>query len=247
MLYNMKVITWLQDNREWVFSGIGIFVIGLIRVLFKRGRSTDDTSTQNSFVNQSPSITQSPVVNINVAPNEAQIAPVIPPRSSRQAPLFALPPLETVRNVAHISGLPEDITAKVCIARFKMDGVLPAQIQNRFEASINFIEKRNASGLPFDSRAGRVNRAHWLRNNDGIQELILVIEADSALFVAKALDHSEAPGRQNLIELDLINSRLIAKVTLTDLNDGKRWHIEYAITYDPNIRSLHVWQTQGLH
>lgn len=36
----MDFISWLYDNMQWVFSGIGIAVIGFIGWIFKRNNST---------------------------------------------------------------------------------------------------------------------------------------------------------------------------------------------------------------
>lgn len=47
------VIDWLVDNRKWVFSGVGVFVIGLIISIVKRKKNSDgDKITTHG--NQSP-------------------------------------------------------------------------------------------------------------------------------------------------------------------------------------------------
>ncbi|WP_133405765.1 hypothetical protein [Parashewanella tropica] len=38
---------WIMDNKEWVFSGIGVFIFSLIATFFLRRKSTI-TQTQKS-------------------------------------------------------------------------------------------------------------------------------------------------------------------------------------------------------
>lgn len=243
------IIAWFEKNKDWVFSGIGVSAIGLIGSFFKRSKSTDKGSTQNASITQSPSVTQAPVINItnNAIPDERLNPPVTKPRPTDQPSLFAVSPLVEKRDVRFISGLSEDATAQVCIARFKLHGGSAGRIQDRFEASIEYVERLTASGMPYESRPGHVNQAQWLSPNDDIQELILVIQSDSAFFAAKAVNNTRLPGRSNLVELDLVGDRFFASVTLTDLTNGKKWRAEYFLTFDPYTKILTVRQTTNLH
>jgi plastocyanin domain-containing protein len=33
---NHRLMEWILDNKEWIFSGIGVFIIGLIIAFFSR-------------------------------------------------------------------------------------------------------------------------------------------------------------------------------------------------------------------
>ena len=249
-MYDMRdITTWMGNNKEWVFSGIGVFVIGLIGGFFKLFRSTDKGGTHNASITQSPSVTQTPVINItnNAVPNGTPQPLVAKPRPTNQASLFAVNPLVVTRDIRFVSGLSEDATAQVCVARFKMHDRLVGRIQDRFEGSIEYVERLSASGMPYERRPGHVNLAQWLSPSNDIQELILVIQSDSAFFAAKQIDGTGLPGSLNLVELDLVGNRFFASVTLTDLTNGQKLRAEYFLTFDPYIKTLTVRQTTNLH
>ena len=242
------MIAWLLNNKEWIFSGIGVFILsGIIALIFRRGSSGNNTVTQIPSIMQTPAVTQAPVLNINVSPHEASSTPVSTSSPSNKSPLFALNPLVVTRNVSFVSGRQEDKTAQVCIARFKITDGLSSPIQSRFEASIDYVERLSASGMPYQSRAAHINQGQWLRPVNDVQELILAIEGDSTLFAPRAVDKSESPGQQNLVELELTGSRPFATVALTDLANGRTFHMEYELAYDRDTRTLQVRQTRGLH
>lgn len=44
----MGAISWVMDNKEWVFSGIGIFVLGLIFVKSKYSIKQNQKGGDNS-------------------------------------------------------------------------------------------------------------------------------------------------------------------------------------------------------
>src|SRR5580692_378722 len=60
---------WLNQNKEWVFSGAGITALGVIWWAISKLGSKREPATSPS-VNQSPSITVSPT--IHVTPSQAQ-------------------------------------------------------------------------------------------------------------------------------------------------------------------------------
>lgn len=60
-----KILEWLCDNKEWVFSGIGVTVLSVVFCLFKK-RSTGISNHQSSSFNIGSHITQ---VNGNCTDN----------------------------------------------------------------------------------------------------------------------------------------------------------------------------------
>lgn len=253
------MLDWLLKNKEWVFSGIGALIIGLIgtffKPLFKLGQPTDDTVTRNPVVAQSPAVTQTPsisqapVVNItnNVIPNEPPKTPAFTPHPTNQAPLFALNPIAGKRDLMVVTGSIGDEEAEVCLARFKMHDGTIGWIPDRFEVSINYVERLSASGFPYDHPAGHVNQARWLEVNNQVHELILIMRRGSLLYAVNGLEdydgHFEGDG--SLIQLDNISSRPFVTATLTDTTNGQRWRAEFVI--ESNINgALTVRQTEGL-
>lgn len=43
----MAIWDWIVQNKEWVFSGIGVFILGLAIALFRRKKSTSETHHEN--------------------------------------------------------------------------------------------------------------------------------------------------------------------------------------------------------
>ncbi len=42
-------MNWILDNKEWVFSGIGVFVLGIVGSwLYRRSRASSINQTQTS-------------------------------------------------------------------------------------------------------------------------------------------------------------------------------------------------------
>jgi len=235
------ILVWFSDNKEWVFSGIGVSaVVGLVAISYKVFRSTGEGVTRNNVVTQSPSLTQSPVVNIT---NNA--APPAPSRNSipkpvNEAPLFSINPIAVERSIQLFdAGIDDYTTVMVCIARFKMRRDLQTPMQSRFEVSIDYVEKLSASGMPYENRVAHINQAQWLPPSNGVHELLLAVESGHRLYAVSATDDRWA-------ELDLQQDRPFATVILTDLTDGRKWECVYALTYHPHSCSLAVRQIVDL-
>ena len=47
--YIFKVIKWLCENKEWIFSGIGLTVISIIGYFFKKKKSITGSNISSSF------------------------------------------------------------------------------------------------------------------------------------------------------------------------------------------------------
>lgn len=60
-----KILEWLCDNKEWVFSGIGVTVLSFVLCLFKK-RNKNTGNYQSSSFNIGSHITQ---VNGNYTEN----------------------------------------------------------------------------------------------------------------------------------------------------------------------------------
>jgi len=239
------IITWLGDNREWVFSGIGVFAVGLVGAIFRFGRSVDKETSNNLSLVQSPTVNQAPVVNINnqAAPTPPKSARIVTPKV--QAPIFALNPVVVTRNVEFIDPkLSDDGMAEVCIARFRFRQGQQGTMQGRFEASIDYVENLRASGMPYESRAGHINRAQWLPPNNGEGELLLLVERNYLLYAVNAVEQSTY--RDRVVELELHSVRPFVAVTLTDLTNGQKWQIKFQITYDPRLHNLAVREISSL-
>jgi hypothetical protein len=77
------MLTWLAQNKEWVFSGVGIAVISvavwLVRKLISRSRVEALAVTQSPAISMSPSITQSPSITVSPTFNNSV---VVPPNNS---------------------------------------------------------------------------------------------------------------------------------------------------------------------
>lgn len=58
-----KLVTWVNDNKEWLFSGVGAVVAGWVVRLFAKNKSTSSTQTIRSGDN-SINITAGRDVNI---------------------------------------------------------------------------------------------------------------------------------------------------------------------------------------
>ena len=37
--FNTHDMKWIIDNKEWIFSGIGVFILGLVLALFKNHKT----------------------------------------------------------------------------------------------------------------------------------------------------------------------------------------------------------------
>jgi hypothetical protein len=80
---------WLTQNKQWVFSGIGLTVLGLIWWVLKWfGSQSEPATSPANTVTQSPSLTQSP--SITVSPTIHVTHPQ-PPQTPRQQPRPAIP------------------------------------------------------------------------------------------------------------------------------------------------------------
>jgi hypothetical protein len=75
--------TWLAQNKEWVFSGAGLTVIGLgiwiVRRLFPRPPVGAPHVTQSPTITVAPSVTQSPTITVAPTFNNSV---VVPPNNS---------------------------------------------------------------------------------------------------------------------------------------------------------------------
>lgn len=49
MEYFDKIIKWLYDNKEWIFSGIGLTGISFIGYFFKKKKSNTGNHMSSSF------------------------------------------------------------------------------------------------------------------------------------------------------------------------------------------------------
>jgi hypothetical protein len=254
-MYEMKdIITWLENNKEWVFSGIGVAALGLFGMIFKP-RSTAKALTQLPSVAQSPSVSQAPVVNITTnvdagsKPPEPTATPeATNPTKANQAPFFALNPLAVARDLVIVTGASNDEAVEVCVARFKMHDGMTDWIPIRFEASIDYVERLSASGFPYEHRAGHINQARWLTSSNDVHELILIAKRYSIPYAVTAVDDEESfrCGDGSLVQLDLVSSCLFATVTLIDITSGQKWEAEYEIAFNPG-GALAVRQTGNLH
>src|SRR4051794_1517361 len=132
------IIAWLENNKEWAFSGIGLSALGLMGALAKRFLSRDKGKSLEISVAQNPSVTQAPVVNTSPAVTQAPVVNITNTvvragnpqphangtRCVIQAPLFALNPLAVTRDLIRVAGSSSDDVVECCVARFKMhDGV----------------------------------------------------------------------------------------------------------------------------
>jgi hypothetical protein len=86
--------TWIAQNKEWVFSGIGVAFLSVLWLLLRRIFSGPPTT--NNTVTQSPSIVVSPTINVpgNFPNHSSYVAPL---RSAEQIEaerptLYTLPP-----------------------------------------------------------------------------------------------------------------------------------------------------------
>ena len=51
----MKIIwNWLLDNKEWIFSGFGVFLLGLVLAYFRRKKKTEQGDTITTHGDLSP-------------------------------------------------------------------------------------------------------------------------------------------------------------------------------------------------
>jgi hypothetical protein len=72
---------WLNQNKQWVFSGIGVAALGPIWWMWKRFLRREPATSPGNTVTQTPNLTQSPTININVPqPHTSQ-----PPEQPRPA------------------------------------------------------------------------------------------------------------------------------------------------------------------
>jgi hypothetical protein len=241
------IIAWLENNREWVFSGVGVVAIsGFYTLFFRHSRSDAEKVKQNATLTQSPNVTQAPIVNItnNVeALNKSQphVAIAIPKS------LFALNPQVALRDLMAVTGSSLDDAVEVCVARFKLHDGAVGWIPQRFEVSVNYIERLSASGFPYEHHAGHVNQARWLEENNGVHELILILNRSSIWYAVSDSTHvdSWAEGEGSLLQLNTVSTKTFATVTLTDTTNGEKWRAEYAIEFSGN-GSLTVRETSVL-
>jgi hypothetical protein len=241
------MLDWIVKNKEWIFSGVGVAVLGVTAQILKlRKRSTDDRPVQKLSIAQAPTITQAPVLNITnqvTSPAASKPIPVASPKP--QAPIFGLNPIVVVRDIQFIDPeLSDDGTAKVCIARFRLRGDQQGSMQDRFEASLDYIEHLSASGMPYEHRAGHINRAQWLPQKNGDHELLLVVERNYLLYAVNAVEQSSY--RDRLAELDLKSTRPFVTVTLTELTNGQKWQTKFQVTYDLDLHTLAVREISSL-
>jgi hypothetical protein len=82
---------WLTLNKQWVFSGIGVAVLGAIWWILRKIGARREPVTSNRTVTQSPisTVTQSPTININVP--QAQAPVTQPPK--QEPPATSPPPV----------------------------------------------------------------------------------------------------------------------------------------------------------
>jgi hypothetical protein len=88
---------WLNQNKQWIFSGIGVAVLGSIWWMWKRFLRREPSPSPTNSVTQSPSITVSPTIHVtHPKPPELpkpQPRPVVP----KPGPNFICLGPETIR------------------------------------------------------------------------------------------------------------------------------------------------------
>ena len=53
------IVSYLYDNKEWIFSGIGVTVVGvIISLIVKKKRDDKRQNKQSSFLNFGSNVTQ---------------------------------------------------------------------------------------------------------------------------------------------------------------------------------------------
>lgn len=251
------MISWLENNKEWVFSGIGVSVLGILVFLVKGFLPRDKAGSREMLVSQNPSVSQAPTVNTSPVFNITNtVAPAGDPRpavevkpQTSQAPFFALTPRILTRDLAvlvTVIGASGDDALEGCIARFKMHDQMAGCVPDRFEVSIHYIERGSASGMPFQLDAGYVNQAGWLTQDNRESELILIVRKN-ALFYAVSGEKAQgfSSSDSSLIPVNLFNDSLLAAVRFTDTTDGQRWRIDYAIGLS-DAGELTVREANGL-
>ena len=62
------IITWMNENKEWLFSGVGVFVISLIIHVFNKYRQPEITQNIQSG-DSSINIQSGRDININKPPH----------------------------------------------------------------------------------------------------------------------------------------------------------------------------------
>lgn len=62
------MMDWIISNKEWIFSGIGVVILGTILRLFflKKGNSDSSTNINSNKVDDNSSISNTNNININI-------------------------------------------------------------------------------------------------------------------------------------------------------------------------------------
>ncbi|WP_339292725.1 hypothetical protein MKY48_08640 [Paenibacillus sp. FSL W8-0187] len=65
------MIDWIFNNKEWVFSGVGISIISLITFFLKKGKEKSNSSQTITSGNNSYNIQGGSDVNITIGDKDA--------------------------------------------------------------------------------------------------------------------------------------------------------------------------------
>lgn len=175
---------WLTQNKEWVFSGIGLTVIGIVWWIVRQFGSRREPA---NAVTQSPSITVSPTIHVGSnlplpEPHREQPRPVAP----RSRPNLICRP-ETIRvhftnyeGRQHFYETPDQDGFYAVVARLRNDPLADGRGLRAEHVRVNIIY-RDDSGNEIGTG---IARASWLGDNMDMMDLH-VGETQSALLVVR--------------------------------------------------------------
>jgi hypothetical protein len=162
------MLDWLLKNKEWVFSGAGVAVFGLVWRLLHKKTSKMGTPDIVQTIQQNPSLTQTPVIH-NVINNAPPTTIDQKQNTSKSTKIFALSPWTGEKPAMMVDTLLSGLypSLEVCLARFKLAADDPSETPHEFEASIEYVDVIHTNARPrtIENIVCRVNQAR-LSNTD---------------------------------------------------------------------------------
>jgi hypothetical protein len=237
---------WLLENRQWVFSGIGVMVISALWWILRRlfGSRPQQAPTT---INVSPTTTVAVTQQSVVAPTQRlKTSGILHEDGDLRPELYSLPPricFVTPSDDGRFAESEEDTGMRAVIATFRMkrrsaDGrstFVTARLSYRAKANVGF------SGIVND--ICRVNYGLWIDEDfnaaemtlSATRELILVLadEKGKCLAVQDNRHGANKWGEPTIYKLDSGMDTSYVYVTLVDDEHGDVISYSYRIGTDP--------------
>jgi hypothetical protein len=236
---------WIVENKEWVFSGIGVTVLAvlwwLLRKLFPRAAASN-------IVTQAPVVTVSPTFNLSptltpAKDPEKKPTTDAPARSAQEVEagrpnLYSLPPRIWFASENGTFGFEEGgETTRAAIATFRMAKPGSDRRGTHITARLSY---RIAGARGISDEFCRVNYGVWIEEDfnsvtftlTDTKELILVWEANGKLLAIQDNRHSVSKFKEPSY-YELAQDEFFINVTLVDEIYGTLITYTYKVESDP--------------